>query len=101
VVSGNVSLYNETDGNAILREENMTPYEIMLSESQERMLMVIDPQKEEMAKAVFDKWGLDFAVIGAVTDSGNVVVKMNGKIYADIPSLPLSENAPEYDRNWE
>ena len=83
------------------REENMTPYEIMLSESQERMLMVIDPQKEEMAKAVFDKWGLDFAVIGAVTDSGNVVVKMNGKIYADIPSLPLSENAPEYDRNWE
>lgn len=83
------------------REENMTPYEIMLSESQERMLMIIDPEKEDFAKAIFDKWGLDFAVIGKVTDSGNVVVKMNNEIYADIPSLPLSENAPEYDRKWE
>lgn len=84
-----------------MREEKMTPYEIMLSESQERMLMVINPDKEKMAKAIFDKWGLDFAVIGKVTDSGNVVVKMNGEIYANIPSLPLSENAPEYDRPWK
>ncbi len=84
-----------------MREENMTPYEIMLSESQERMLMVIDSQKEDLAKAVFDKWGLDFAVIGKVTDSGNVVVKMNDEIYAEIPSLPLSENSPEYDRPWQ
>ncbi|MBL6664902.1 MAG: phosphoribosylformylglycinamidine synthase subunit PurL [Rickettsiales bacterium] len=84
-----------------MREEGMTPYEIMLSESQERMLMVINQDKEEMAKKIFDKWGLDFAVIGKVTDTGNVVVKMDGEIYAQIPSLPLSENAPEYDRPWE
>jgi len=83
-----------------MREEGMTPYEIMLSESQERMLMVINQDKEEMAKKIFDKWGLDFAVIGKVTDTGNVVVKMNGELYAEIPSLPLSENAPEYDRPW-
>ena len=83
-----------------MREEGMTPYEIMLSESQERMLMVINQDKEEMAKKIFDKWGLDFAVIGKVTDTGNVVVKMNGETYAEIPSLPLSENAPEYDRPW-
>ena len=83
-----------------MREEGMTPYEIMLSESQERMLMILKPEKEEMAKKIFDKWGLDFAVIGIVTNSGKVVVKMNGKIYAEIPSLPLSENAPEYDRPW-
>lgn len=83
-----------------MREAKMTPYEIMLSESQERMLMILKPEKEEMAKKIFDKWGLDFAVIGKVTNSGKVVVKMNGKVYAEIPSLPLSENAPEYDRPW-
>lgn len=82
------------------RENNMTPYEIMLSESQERMLMIIKPEKTEFAKTIFDKWELDFAVIGKVTNSGNVVVKMNGEIYADIPSQPLSEKAPEYDRPW-
>ena len=83
------------------REKNMTPYEIMLSESQERMLMVIKPEKEEEAKKIFDKWELDFAVIGKVTDTGRVVIKMNDKIYADIESIPLSENSPEYDRPWE
>ncbi|MFT4718657.1 MAG: phosphoribosylformylglycinamidine synthase II [Rickettsiales bacterium] len=83
------------------REESMTPYEIMLSESQERMLMVIKPEKEEEAKKIFDKWELDFAVIGKVTDTGRVVIKMNNKIYADIESIPLSENSPEYDRPWE
>ena len=82
------------------RETNMTPYEIMLSESQERMLMILKPEKEEFAKAIFEKWGLDFAVIGIVTDTGRVVVKMNGEVYADIPSLPLSNEAPEYDRAW-
>ena len=82
------------------REEGMTPYEIMLSESQERMLMIVKPEKEEFAKAVFDKWNLDFAVIGKVTDTGRVVLKMHDKTYADIPSEPLSENAPEYDRPW-
>lgn len=82
------------------REEGMTPYEIMLSESQERMLMIIKPEKEDLAKKIFQKWGLDFAVIGKVTDTGRVVVKMNGEIYANIPSLPLSEEAPEYEREW-
>ena len=82
------------------RETNMTPYEIMLSESQERMLMVLKPEKEAEAKKIFDKWGLDFAAIGTVTDTGKVVIKMNGETYAEIPSLPLSEEAPEYDRPW-
>ena len=83
------------------RESGMTPYEIMLSESQERMLMVIKPEKEQEAKKIFDKWELDFAVIGEVTDSGRVVIKMNEEIYADIESTPLSENSPEYDRPWQ
>lgn len=82
------------------REEGMTPYEIMLSESQERMLMVLKPGKEEEAKAIFDKWQLDFAVIGSVTDTGKVIVKMNDEVYASVPSLPLSEEAPEYDRPY-
>ena len=82
------------------RETGMTPYEIMLSESQERMLMIIKPEKESVARDVFEKWGLDFAVIGMVTDTGRVVIKMNNKIYVDIPSEPLSESAPEYDRDW-
>jgi phosphoribosylformylglycinamidine synthase len=82
------------------REKNMTPYEIMLSESQERMLMIIKPEREDFAQQIFEKWGLDFAVIGKVTNTGRVIIKMNGEIYADIPSLPLSENAPEYDRPW-
>ncbi len=79
----------------------MTPYEIMLSESQERMLMVLKPEKEAQAKKVFDHWGLDFAVIGKITDTGKVVVKMNGETYAQIPSQDLSENSPEYDRPWK
>ena len=82
------------------RETNMTPYEIMLSESQERMLMVLKPEQEDEAKVIFDKWGLDFAAIGKVTDTGKVVIKMDGDVYAEIPSLPLSEEAPEYDRPW-
>lgn len=82
------------------REQNMNPYEIMLSESQERMLMIINPQKEQFARDIFDKWQLDFAVIGVVTDTGRVVVKMNNEIYADIPSAPLSEKSPEYDRPY-
>ncbi len=82
------------------REEKMTPYEIMLSESQERMLMILKPEKEEFAKNIFEKWGLDFAVIGVVNGSGRVVIKMNGEVFANIPSNPLSENSPEYDRDW-
>jgi len=82
------------------RESNMTPYEIMLSESQERMLMIIKPEQQNFAKAIFDKWQLDFAVIGEVTNTGRVVVKMHNQVYADIPSAPLSQESPEYDRPW-
>jgi phosphoribosylformylglycinamidine synthase len=82
------------------REQNMTPYEIMLSESQERMLMIIKPEREEFARKIFEKYELDFAVIGIVTDTGRVVIKMNNEVFADIPSLPLSEKSPEYDRKY-
>ncbi len=81
-----------------MRESGMTPYEIMLSESQERMLMVIKPEAREKARAVFEKWELDFAEIGQLTESGHLVLKMNGRIYADMPVAPLVEQAPVYDR---
>ena len=80
------------------REEGMTPYEMMLSESQERMLMVLKPGREEFAKAIFDKWELDFAVIGEVTDTGHMVLTFKGKVVCDIPLGPLAEDAPLYDR---
>ena len=82
------------------REQGMNPYEIMLSESQERMLMIIKPEKEKFAEEIFARWGLDFAVIGVVTDTGRVVIKMNDEVYADIPSAPLSNESPEYDGKW-
>ncbi len=80
------------------REEGMTPYEMMLSESQERMLMVLKPGREEFAKAIFDKWELDFAVIGEVTDTGHMVLTFRGEVVCDIPLGPLAEDAPLYDR---
>ena len=80
------------------REEGMTTYEMMLSESQERMLMILKPGKEEMAKAIFDKWDLDFAVIGVLTDTRRMILKMNGVVDADLPIPPLSDASPEYDR---
>ncbi|OJW76663.1 MAG: phosphoribosylformylglycinamidine synthase II [Sphingomonadales bacterium 63-6] len=80
------------------REEGMTPYEMMLSESQERMLMVLKPGKEPMAEAIFRKWELDFAVIGEVTDTGHMVLEFNGDVVCDIPLGPLADDAPEYDR---
>ncbi|WP_366656227.1 phosphoribosylformylglycinamidine synthase subunit PurL [Fodinicurvata sp. EGI_FJ10296] len=83
------------------REEGMSAYEIMLSESQERMLMVLKPGCEDQARAIFEKWELDFAVIGRVTDSGRLVLRKNGEIEADILVAPLVGNAPEYDRPWE
>ncbi len=86
---------------APVREEGMTPYEIMLSESQERMLMVLKPGREEEARAIFEKWELDFAVIGRVTDSGHVLLKMHNETVADIPVAPLVDAAPVYDRPWE
>ena len=83
------------------REENMTPYEMCLSESQERMLMVLKPGREEMAKAIFEKWELDFAVIGHITDTGNLTLKFGGETVGDMPINSLVEDAPEYDRPYE
>jgi phosphoribosylformylglycinamidine synthase len=80
------------------REAGMTPYEMMLSESQERMLMVLKPGREGEAEAIFRKWELDFAVIGEVTDSGRMVLEFNGEKVCDIPLGPLADDAPEYDR---
>jgi phosphoribosylformylglycinamidine synthase II len=91
----------ELDMNAVpCREEAMTAYEMMLSESQERMLMVLKPGREEEAEAIFRKWELDFAVIGRVTDTGRLVLKWNGETEADIPLAPLADDAPCYDRPW-
>ncbi len=82
------------------REENMTPYEIMLSESQERMLIVLEAGKEDEAKKIFDKWNLDFAVIGKTTNSKNIELYFENKKVAEIPIDFLAENAPMYDRKW-
>ncbi len=80
------------------RETGMTAYEMMLSESQERMLMVLKPGKEDFAQAIFRKWELDFAVIGHVTDTGRMVLEHHGQIVCDIPLAPLADDAPLYDR---
>jgi phosphoribosylformylglycinamidine synthase subunit PurL len=80
------------------RESGMTAYEMMLSESQERMLMVLKPGKEAFAEAIFRKWELDFAVIGHVTDTGRMVLEHKGAIVCDIPLAPLADEAPLYDR---
>lgn len=82
------------------REEGMTAYELMLSESQERMLMVIKPDAEDQARAIFEKWELDFAVVGHITDNGRLIVRKDGEIKADLPVRPLSDEAPLYDRPW-
>ncbi|MGH7006700.1 MAG: AIR synthase related protein, partial [Alphaproteobacteria bacterium] len=79
----------------------MTAYEVMLSESQERMLMVLKPGREDLARRIFEKWELDFAVVGHLTDTGRLVVKRGGSIEADIPVDPLVSKAPLYDRKWE
>jgi phosphoribosylformylglycinamidine synthase len=83
------------------REEGMSPYEIMLSESQERMLMVLAPGSEDEARRVFEKWELDFAVIGRVTETGRLILKMHGELAADIPLDPLVGQAPLYERPWQ
>ena len=80
------------------REAGMTAYEMMLSESQERMLMVIRPDRTEAARAVFDKWELEFAVIGRLTDTGRIVLRHGGRVEADIPLAPLADQAPLYHR---
>ncbi|MDX3910103.1 MAG: phosphoribosylformylglycinamidine synthase subunit PurL [Sphingobium sp.] len=80
------------------RETGMTAYEMMLSESQERMLMVLKPGREAEAEAIFHKWELDFAVIGEVTDTGRMVLTHHGETVCDIPLAPLADDAPLYDR---
>ncbi len=83
------------------REAKMTPYEIMLSESQERMLIVLESGKEEQAKKIFDKWNLDFAVIGKTTKSKKIELYFDNQQVADIPVNTLVENSPMYDRKWK
>jgi phosphoribosylformylglycinamidine synthase subunit PurL len=80
------------------REEGMTAYEMMLSESQERMLMVLKPGSEKIAERVFRKWELDFSVIGYTTETGHLVVKHRGMVEADIPLAALAHAAPMYER---
>ena len=82
------------------REENMTAYEMMLSESQERMLMVLKPEKEAEARAVFDKWDLDFAIVGETIAEDRFLIMHNGECKADLPLSTLASSAPEYDRPW-
>ncbi len=82
------------------REDNMTAYEMMLSESQERMLMVLRPEKEAEARAVFEKWDLDFAIVGETLPEDRFVIMHQGECRADLPLRALSGNAPEYDRPW-
>ena len=84
-----------------VREANMTPYEIMLSESQERMLIVLEKGKEEQAKKIFDKWNLDFAVIGKTTKTKKIELFFDNKQVANIPVNTLVENSPLYDRKWK
>ncbi len=82
------------------REENMTPYEMMLSESQERMLIILEDKKEQEAKKIFDKWDLDFIVIGKTTNTNNLTLKFNSKIVGEIPIEALASKAPMYNREW-
>ena len=83
------------------REKNMQPFELMLSESQERMLLVIKAGKEIEAKRVFSKWDLPFSIIGNLTDTGRMILKYNNIVEADLPIEPLVSEAPEYDRPWK
>lgn len=80
------------------REENMQGWEMMLSESQERMLMVIQPGREHIAQAIFEKWDLDFAIIGHITETGNLTLKQHGEVIGDMPINSLVDDAPEYER---
>ena len=83
------------------RENNMTPYEMMLSESQERMLLILNSGKEKDAEKIFDKWGLDFSIIGKTTNTKNLVLNFNDEEVANLPLSALSTDAPIYDRKWK
>ena len=78
----------------------MTPYEMMLSESQERMLIILEDGKEDRARKIFEKWDLDFVVIGKTTKTKNLTLKFNNKIVGEIPIDALASKAPVYDRKW-
>ncbi len=82
------------------RESDMTAYEMMLSESQERMLAILKPGREEDGRRIFDKWGLDAATIGRTTDTGRIVLRHRGEVVCDLPLSPLTDDAPLYDRPY-
>ncbi|WP_237153574.1 phosphoribosylformylglycinamidine synthase subunit PurL [Oryzibacter oryziterrae] len=96
---GNLGLRLDLD-KVPVREENMTAYEMMLSESQERMLMVLEPSKEKLAESIFVKWELDFAICGETTDDLRFRVIHHGEEVANLPIKELGDQAPEYDRPW-
>ena len=97
---GGVGLALDLD-NVPQREDGMTAYEMMLSESQERMLAILKPGREHEGHAIFEKWGLDAAIIGRTTDTGRMVLKHHGEVVCDIPLAPLFDDAPCYSRPWE
>ncbi|MCU0882792.1 MAG: phosphoribosylformylglycinamidine synthase subunit PurL, partial [Hyphomonadaceae bacterium] len=100
-MAGKEGLGIDLDMNAVpVRETGMTPYEMMLSESQERMLAILKPGREHVAQAIMQKWDLDYAVIGHTTGTGNMVLRFDGEVVCDIPIAPLSEDAPKYNRPW-
>jgi phosphoribosylformylglycinamidine synthase len=82
------------------REEGMSAYEMMLSESQERMLAILKPGREPDGRRIFEKWGLDAATIGKTTDTGRIVLRHKGEVVCDLPLAPLSDDAPLYDRPY-
>jgi len=96
---GNLGIQLDLD-KVPVREERMSAYEMMLSESQERMLMVLRPEKEDDAKAIFHKWGLDFAIVGETTDDLRFRILHEGEEVANLPIKELGDEAPEYDRPW-
>ena len=100
-MAGKGSVGIELDLDAVpQREEGMSAYEMMLSESQERMLAILKPGRERDGHAIFEKWGLDAAIIGVTTDTGHLVLKHRGQTVADVPLAPLFDDAPLYDRPW-
>ena len=100
-MAGKGGLGLEMDLDAVpQRESGMSAYEIMLSESQERMLLVLRQGAEDNARRIFEKWELDFAVVGRLTETGRLVLRHGGAVAADLPIAPLAEASPEYDRPW-
>src|ERR1700753_1379561 len=96
---GGVGIELDLD-NVPQREDGMTAYEMMLSESQERMLAILKPGREADGRRIFEKWGLDAATIGQTTDTGRLVLSHKGEVVCDVPLAPLFDDAPLYDRPW-